>query len=115
MFNFFLKSYRCGLLDFCGSVVNVQHDISSDNGKIAFKLYDNGIMKLHNLKSRHSNILKGVIIGKKSWGLHVKMWSDGISECNFTLSEILYDFEIRNIKIPESLLTDLKNNINKKK
>lgn len=64
--------------------------------------------------TRHPNIVRGVIIGKKSWGLHVKMWSEGISEGCFTKHEILGEFEKYNIKIPESLLLDFHNQIVKK-
>lgn len=55
------------------------------------------------------------MIGKKSWGLHVDMWSDGIVECSFTLEEILEEFNSKNITIPESFLLDFKNRIKKKK
>ena len=55
------------------------------------------------------------MIGKKSWGLHVDMWSDGIVEWTFTLEEILEEFSSRNIEIPESFLQDFKNRIDKKK
>lgn len=70
-------------------------------------------MKLDDLSSCHPNMLKGVIIGKKSWGLHVKMWSSGISDGDFRLCEIIEDFEKQNIKVPESLYNDLKNTIYK--
>jgi len=52
-------------------------------------------------------------LGKKSWGLHVKMWYEGISDGDFRLCEITEDFDKKNIKIPEPLLNDLKNNIYK--
>ena len=55
------------------------------------------------------------MIGKKSWGLHVDMWSDGICEFSFTLEEILEEFSSKNIEIPESFLLDFKNRIDKKK
>ena len=113
MFTFFLKSYRSGLLDFCGSNIEVSFDPNGQDSKVSFKLFENGIMKLDDLSSIHPNTLKGVIIGKKSWGLHVKMWSEGISDGDFRLCEITEDFDKRNIKIPEPLLNDLKNNIYK--
>ena len=43
------------------------------------------------------------------------MWSEGISECNFTLNEILKQFEDKDIKIPESLLIEFENSIFKHK
>ena len=114
MFTFFLKSYRSGLLDFCGSTVEVHPDPNGQDSKISFKLFENGLMKLDKLSSCHPNTLKGVIVGKKSWGLHVKMWSEGISDGDFRLCEITEDFDKLNIKIPEPLMIDLKNNIYKK-
>jgi hypothetical protein len=113
MFTFFLKSYRVGLLDFCGSSVEVKFDPNGKDSKVSFKEFDNGVMKLDKLSSCHPNTLKGVIVGKKSWGLHVKMWSEGISDGDFRLCEITEDFDKRNIKIPEPLMNDLKNNIYK--
>ena len=65
--------------------------------------------------TRHPNILRGVVIGKKAWGLWIDQWSDGIVDWTFTLEEILKEFEDRNIVIPESLLKDFHNRILKKK
>jgi hypothetical protein len=48
-------------------------------------------------------------------GLFINEWSNGISECNFTLDEILNEFTSRNIEIPESLLNDFLNKIHQKK
>ena len=42
-------------------------------------------------------------------------WSDGIVDWSFTLEEILNEFKIRNIEIPEPLLLDFENRIHKKK
>lgn len=118
IFTFFLRSYRSGLLTFCGVNVDVKFDIDGDEGKFTFRRYDNGEFtgfNLTNLSSRHPNIVKGVIIGKKSWGLHVKMWSEGIGEWCFTKEEILKEFEDKNIRIPEPLLKDFENHIEKQK
>ncbi len=65
--------------------------------------------------TKHINVLTGVIIGKKSWGLWLNEWSDGICEWSFTLDEILNEFKEKNKTIPESLLLDFKNRIEKKK
>ena len=115
IFTFFLKSYRCGILNFCGAVVDVKFDLFSEDGKFSFRLYENGDFKHKNLISRHPNILKSVICGKKSWGLHVDMWSDGIVEWTFTKDNILEQFYDKGIEIPESLLLDFNNTILKKK
>jgi hypothetical protein len=52
-----------------------------------------------------------VIIGKKSWGLFLNEWSDGIVEGSFTKKEIIKEFYENNIIIPESLLKDFENRI----
>jgi len=115
IFNFFLKSYRSRILTFCGYDVKVEFDINSDNGKFGFRRFENGEIKIHNLKSCHPNILKGVIVGKKSWGLHQDMWTDGIIECSFTKDEILEQFYEKGIKIPEPFLLDFDNTVLRKK
>lgn len=114
MFTFFLQSNRKGILTFCGEDVQVKFDVNGDDGKITFKKYDNGEFKYSEITSRHSNITKCVIVGKKSWGLWINEWSDGISEGSFTKREILEEFEKRNIEIPEPLMIDFENKIYKK-
>jgi len=114
MFTFFLKSYRSGLLDFCGSSIDVNFDPNGQDSKVSFKLFENGRMKLDSLSTCHPNTLKGVIIGKKSWGLWLQQWTDGIVEGSFTEKEILNEFKIRGIEIPTPLLIDWDNVIIKK-
>lgn len=115
IFNFYLQIYRKGLITFCGSDVKVIFDINSEEGKFTFRKFDNGEFKNKNIVSKHPNIVKSVIIGKKGWGLWVNIWSEGIADWCFTEEEILNEFKIRNIQIPESLLKDFRNRINKKK
>ena len=67
------------------------------------------------IETRHTNIVKMVIEGKKGCGLWVNQWSDGISEGSFTKCEILNEFEIRNIIIPDSFREDFENQIWKKR
>jgi len=113
-FNFFLKSYRTGLLTFCGEDVQVQFDSNGVSCKEGFRLYDDGHFKHGKvIKSRHPNILRSVIIGKKSWGLHVRMWSQGIADWCFTKDELLVQFSEKCIKIPDSFLLDFDNQIKK--
>jgi RIO-like serine/threonine protein kinase len=71
-------------------------------------------MRLDDLSSYHPNILKGVIMGKKSWGLWLQQWTDGIVEGSFTEREILNEFTSKGIKIPEPLMIDWDNVIIKK-
>lgn len=105
-------------MDFCGSEVLTQYDKQGQEGKFCFKSFDNGVYSKEEIskgiKTKHPNILKGVIVGKKSWGLWKNEWSDGISEGLFTKREILQQFEEKNIKIPESLMLDFENTITKK-
>jgi hypothetical protein len=112
-------SYRSGLLDFCGIEVKTRFDIDETDGKMCFMNFENGKYSkeevFEGIKTCHPNILKGVIIGKKSWGLWRNEWSDGISECLFTLDEIVQQFTDKNIVIPEPLLKDLENTIHRKK
>ena len=61
--------------------------------------------------TKHPNIVFGVIKGKKSWGLHVKQWSEGISEGSFRKSEILDDFDEKNVIIPNSFCKEFNDSI----
>lgn len=107
-----MKSYRSGILTFCGSHVDIDFDVNSIEGKMTFRKYDNGqYQQGKQIITRHPNIVKGVITGKKSWGLWVNQWSDGIVEGTFTQKEILQQFEDNGILIPESLLKDFDNRI----
>ena len=115
IFTFFLMSYRTGLLTFCGSDVKIEFNLNSDDGKFGFRRFENGEVKIHDLKSCHPNILKAVIIGKKSWGLFLKQWVEGVVENSFTKEELLKQFEDNNIKVPEPFLLDFENSIMKKK
>lgn len=65
------------------------------------------------IKSRHPNILRSVLIAKKSWGLWVQEWTDGIVDWTFTKEEILSQFD--EIEIPESFMNDFENVLHKKK
>ena len=115
MFEFYFKIYRSGLITFCGDIINIDFDINGSEGKYAFREYDNGRFKGMNPITRHSNILKSVIIGKKGWGLWISQWTEGIVDWTFTKEEILKEFEIRDIKIPESLMLEWDKLILKKK
>ena len=106
MFEFYLKIYRSGIITFCGSIVTIDFDRNGSDGKFAFREYDNGRFKFINPISKHPNILKGIIIGKKGWGLWVSQWSEGIVDWTFTKEDILKEFEIRGIEIPDSLMLE---------
>ena len=106
MFEFYLKVYRSGLITFCGDKFEVDFDINSGDGRFSFREYDNGRFKHRNPVTRHPNILYGIIVGKKGWGLWVKQWSEGIVECSFTKQEILNEFKGRGIEIPEPLMIE---------
>lgn len=107
-----MKSYRSGILTFCGSHVDIDFDVDGIEGKMTFRKYDNGQYGQGKpIITRHPNIVKGVITGKKSWGLWINQWSDGIVEGTFSKREILEDFDKLNITIPESLMKDFDNRI----
>ncbi len=108
--------YRTKLITFCGSEVKVEFDVNGRDGKNCFNDYENGVFKFkETIVTRHPNILKGVITSKKGWGLWVKEWSSGISDGLFSKDEILNEFEIRNIKLPDFLILEFDNLIEKKK
>lgn len=110
MFSFFLKSYRSGILEFCGSDVKVKGDSRSPESKYCFREFDNG-KDISDLVTRQPNVLRSVIIGKKSWGLWKNQWSEGVSDGLFRLHEITDEFDKRGIKIPEPLMRDFENTI----
>lgn len=116
MFKFFLDVYRKKICTFSGSIVTVNYDKNGVDAKVCFKQINNGEYTKGKIPvTKHINVLTGVIIGKKSWGLWLNEWSDGICEWSFTLDEILNEFKEKNITIPEPLLLDFKNRIEKKK
>jgi hypothetical protein len=111
-----LKSYRTNILSFCGEDVRVEFDVNGVSGKEGFRMYDDGHFKGGKvIKSRHPNILRSVIIGKKSWGLWLNEWTSGITEWLFTEDEILGEFRNRRIVIPESFMKDFENRLLDKK
>lgn len=91
--------------------MNVDFDINGPEGKHTFRMFDNGYFKNKMISTKHPNIVKAVIIGKKSWGLQLNEWADGIVEGSFTKREILSQFTELDIVIPESLLLDFENRI----
>lgn len=113
MFEFFLKSYRSGILTFSGVEVKTKFDPNGEEAKFCFRKYDNGEFGYEIPISRHNNILRGVIIGKKSWGLWMKQWSQGIGQWLFTKEEIVEEFTKRGIEIPDPLMKDFDNTIHK--
>lgn len=113
IFKFFLLSYRKNILTFAGENVDVYFDIDSYCGRGTFRRYDDGQYKLTDIYSRHPNITKAVIIAKKSWGLHCKLWVEGIVEGSFTKKEILQIFEDNKIIIPDAFYKEFINLIYK--
>ncbi len=103
------------MLSFCGSVVNIEFDVNESEGKNTFRKFDNGQYSGGKpIITRHPNIVKGVIVGKKAWGLWCDQWADGISEGTFLKREILEDFDKHGILIPESLMKDFDDRIYRK-
>lgn len=120
MFTFFLQVNRTGLITFCGSNIEERNKIvfspEGEDGKYCFRKFENGQYKEGvPIITRHPNILKSVLIGKKGWGLWRDQWTDGIVEWSFTREEILNEFFDKNIEIPESFLKEFDDFIEKKK
>jgi hypothetical protein len=118
---FLISFYRKGLLTFCGSDlsnITIGFHPEADDARLNFRKFDNGQYAVndicHELYSRHPNIIRGVIIGKKSWGLHLNMWIDGVVEGTFRIQDFIDDFNQHGIKVPDSLLQDFKNRVYKK-
>jgi len=116
MFSFFLKINRTGLITFSGSIITVHFDLDGPSSKECFRLWEDGYYKGGRpIVTKHPNIFKSVLIGKKGWGLWLDQWTDGIVDWSFTKLEILKEFEIKGIEIPEPLLKDFNNTLERKK
>ncbi len=108
MFSFFLKINRTGLIEFCGSSTKVYFDVNGYSCKECFRLYEDGFYKGGKpIITKHPNILKSVLIGKKGIGLWFDQWTDGIVDWTFTKEEIFEEFEKLNIDIPESFIKSI--------
>ena len=107
MFSFYLKVVKTELITFCDSIIEIEFDVEGYSGKECFRRFDDGqYSKGNKIVTRHPNIVKAVITGKKGWGLWRKQWTEGIREGSFTKSEILDEFKKRNIEIPDSLMKE---------
>ncbi len=65
------------------------------------------------IKTKHPNLLRYFIIGKKSWGLWLNQWAEGVSEWLFTREEIFSQFTKHGIDIPEPFQIDFDNRVRK--
>ena len=116
MFWFFYQINYKNIIDFCGSDTKITFDVDGPSCKESFRLHEDGFYKGgKSIITRHPNILKSVLIGKKGWGLWLDQWSDGIVEWTFTKEEILNEFKIRDIEIPEPFMLEFDQLILKKK
>ena len=105
-----MNSYRKGILTFSGGEdFKVEFDKSGPDVKECFRLYEDGRYKNVTIKTRHPNLVYGVIKGKKSWGLWCGEWSMGIVDWSFTKEEILNEFVNNKIEVPESFLKEFEN------
>jgi len=102
-------------LTFCGQEIIVTFDKQGFSCRETFRRFDDGYYKLLDISSRQNNVVKSVITAKKSWGLHLKMWCEGIAEGTFTKNEILEIFSEKGIIIPEQLLKEFENLVYKKR
>lgn len=112
MFSFFYLVSRTGLIEFCGSKIEVEYDPEGKEAKLVFREFENGLYgQGKKIITRHPNVLRHVLMGKRGWGLWRQLWSEGIGEGLFTKHEILEEFEVRKISWPEPMLTEFENNI----
>jgi hypothetical protein len=116
MFTFFFLVNRSGLIDFCGTPTIIYFDKFGLDCRECFRLHEDGFYKGGKpIITKHPNILKSVLIGKKGLGLWFDQWSDGIVDWSFTKEEILNEFDKKGVEIPDSFLTEFENLIEKKK
>lgn len=94
---------------------NVEYKQNDVDGRYCFRKFDNGDYRNKTIFTKHPNIVYSVIKGKKSWGLWVQEWSEGIVDCTFTIDEIENEFIKNDIIIPKPLWKDFLNVIDKKK
>lgn len=120
MFTFFFQGTRSELISFCGSDVESKNkivfDINGDEAKFCFRKIENGQYKKGEvIRTRHPNILKNVLTGKKGWGLWRDNYTDGIVDWTFTKEEIIQTFIEKKIEIPTPLLKEFDDFLDKKK
>lgn len=98
-----------------GASTIVYFDKNGLDCRECFRLHEDGFYKGGKpIITKHPNILKSVLIGKKGLGLWFDQWSDGIVDWSFTKEEILNEFDKKGVEIPDSFLTEFENLIEKK-
>jgi hypothetical protein len=120
IYNFYLEGYSKGLFDFCGTNVKTVYNSIASNSMICFKKYEQGEYSKETIyqtgiQCSQSDELRKVILGKKGFGLVKELYCSGIAEWSFTEEEILNEFKIRNINIPEPFLLDFRKTWRKKR
>jgi hypothetical protein len=116
MFKFFFLISRKGIINFCGSPLNVNGYKFGLDSRESFRLHEDGYYKNGKpIITKHPNILKNVLMGKKGLGLWFDQWAEGISDNLFTYEEIISEFDKLSIEIPEPFLIEFRNLIEKKK
>lgn len=105
-FKFFFLLSRRGLIDFCGERIHVTP--SNDRtltSKHCFRLFEDGRYgKEKVIECFHPNVMRHVMMGKKGWSLWCNQWSEGVGQGLFRKEEILEEFRIRNISIPDCFM-----------
>lgn len=108
---------RTGILDFCGTEIRTRSNNTHKCVRLSVISFDNGEYskdEVHEgIQTRHSNLLRCYIIGKKSWGLWLNQWAEGVSEWLFTKDEIFKQFEDNGITVPKCLMLDFDNRVRK--
>lgn len=110
MFSFYFKLYRSGLIDFCGSATPITYDPEASDAKVAFKEYENGVFKKTGIPiTSQPNVLYGVLVGKKGWGLWCDMWAEDIAKFIESKYERYQIFEEYGIELPEAIDREFNN------
>ncbi|NBO22909.1 hypothetical protein EBU94_06195, partial [bacterium] len=109
---FYANVYR-NLSDFSGDIISFEYDEKSKDALALFMDYENGLLKGENvIKTKHPNILRSLVLGKKAWGLQANEWIDGIAQCLFLRSETIQSV---GFNIPKSFTQDFENRLYKKR
>lgn len=115
-FSLYLLLYRSGVIDFCGSKVEVAYATDGPDAKHVFMQFENGAYKNTGpISTKHPNVVKALITAKKGWGLWRDEWSSGIADGLFTKDEIIDDIYRHGVLLPESFHKELDTAIRKKK
>ena len=114
-FMFFFRLSRRGLISFCGERIVIE---STNDPKLTakhcFRLFEDGRYTMGRvIQCRQPNILRHVLMGKKGFSLWCNQWAEGVGQGLFSREEILFEFDLRSVVIPECFMIQLEKAIGK--